>query len=70
MIFIIIIYFNISIIIIIITTGTQLSPLVLPYVFPFDPHLYIVSPIIYFVFILVPLHVRLDLQFFHNPSHV
>ena len=50
MIFIIIIYFNISIIIIIITTGTQLSPLLLLYVFPFDPHLYIVSPIIYFLF--------------------
>ena len=50
MIFIIIIYFNISIIIIIITIGTRLSPLLLLYVFPFDPHLYIVSPIIYFLF--------------------
>ena len=41
---------SIIIIIIIITTGTQLSSLLLLYVFPFDPHLYIVSPIIYFLF--------------------
>ena len=54
----------------IIIIGAQLSPLLLLYVFPSDPHLYIVSPIIYFfVFILDPSHVRLDLQFFHNPSH-